>query len=174
VIRYKIIIVTRWPVGGIRTYLKYVYNNMESSQYHLVIIAPNLPETAILLKDLENFDLRYIPVNENPKPFEFARIIWHTLREERFSLMHSHGLTAGLCALFPALVFKTPHLLTIHDMLLITQFKGIKGYVKKVILSLAMPMFDKIHTVSNDSRINIQKHIKILGCFKDKIVTNRG
>lgn len=63
--KYRILLVIRWPVGGIRTFIRYFYNNFDASKFHLTIIAPDIPELKILIDDLKEFELDYIPLNES-------------------------------------------------------------------------------------------------------------
>ncbi|KAA0890508.1 glycosyltransferase family 4 protein [Oryzomonas rubra] len=168
--KIKILLVVRWPVGGIRTYLRYVYNCFDPSKYTITLIAPDLPEVSVLLNDLSRHDIIFLPLDENPSNYVFIKLILNTLGKSDFDIIHSHGLTAGLCSIIPSLLHHVPHLLTIHDVFTSKQFQGIKGYAKKALISIAIPLIDKIHTVSNDAKQNLLHHVFTSKIFKNKIV----
>jgi hypothetical protein len=56
--KIRILLVVRWPVGGIRTFLNYVYNYFDPDFYDFSIVAPNVKELKVLLENLKKFNLR--------------------------------------------------------------------------------------------------------------------
>ena len=50
--RRRILLVVRWPVGGIRTFMRYVYSRFDPLKYKFTIVAPEVEELRTLLKDL--------------------------------------------------------------------------------------------------------------------------
>jgi hypothetical protein len=57
--RLKILLVVRWPVGGIRTYLKYVYGRMDPARYAISLIAARTEEIGFLLEDLRAHEIQH-------------------------------------------------------------------------------------------------------------------
>ena len=51
--KINILFIIRWPVGGIRSFMRYVYKNFNPLQYNYTILAPDLPELKALLNDLK-------------------------------------------------------------------------------------------------------------------------
>ena len=49
----KVLLCTRWPVGGIRTYLRYVFRSFPAADYRFVLVLPDVPEARILVEDLD-------------------------------------------------------------------------------------------------------------------------
>jgi len=168
---HKILLIVRHPVGGIRTFLRYVYKNFCSENYHFTLVAPDLPETRVLLDDLKNLNLHYIPADRNVSNKELFRLVNMIIRGQSFGLIHSHGFTSGVCAIIGALSKRIPHILTCHDVFTSGQFIGIKGLARRSALGAALSMIDCIHCVSNDARDNLLEYLPILNIFKHKLVT---
>jgi glycosyltransferase involved in cell wall biosynthesis len=168
--KIRILLVVRWPVGGIRTFMRYVYNHFDSDFYDFSIVAPNVTELKVLLKDLEKFNLKYIHINKNPSNFTFIKTVSKLIIKERFDLVNSHGFTSGISSIIGALISWTPHLLTSHDVFTKKQFIGFRGSIKKWGLSVALTTPNKIHSVSYDAQSNLLNYIKILRLFRYKMV----
>lgn len=171
----KILLVIRWPVGGIRTYLRYVYGKFDPIRYSITMLVPEVFEIPFLMEDLKKQKITLISLSKIPNAKEFMLRLFSLLRKEKFDVIHSHGLTAGLYTLFPAIVFRIPHLVTIHDQFLRNQFRGLQGKAKKMFLFAAMPLFTRIHAVSNDVKENLIEFILSLKVLPSKItVINNG
>jgi glycosyltransferase involved in cell wall biosynthesis len=171
--KIKILLVVRWPVVGIRTYMRYVYNNFDPHRYTFTLLAPATSEIPVLLDDLSCHNILFIPMDVNPSTYSFATTIFTTLYNNKHDIIHSHGLTAGLCSILPSYVCQTPHLLTLHDVFTYKQFQGAKGFFKRIIISLVMPLIDKIHTVTVDAKYNLLEYVFTLKLFKAKVVAIR-
>lgn len=165
----SILLVVRWPIGGIRTFFRYVYSNFEAEKYRFTLIAPEYPETNALLEDLALLDLKYISTKQNLSNKELFRIVTKTIRSERFDLVHSHGFTAGVCSTLGSFLTRTPHLLTLHETLGDEQFLGLSGFFKKIILTVTLVLISAIHCVSDDARENLLSYFKLLKFFKRKV-----
>lgn len=171
--KYKILLVIRWPTGGIRTFIRYVFRNFDRSKYRFTIIAPAYPDSALdyLLEDLKDYDVSYIKLKLRASIIDIFLLLTKTLVSNRFDLIHSHGFTSGLAAAIPARLSKTKHILTSHDVLLPKQFIGLMGTLRKVGLSLLLPMVDKIHSVGKDAHNNLLEFIPSLKKLKSKCIT---
>ena len=62
----NVLLVVRWPVGGIRTFIRYVYGDWNYSPLSLTIIVPSVPEVEALQKDLEALNVRWVLLPTNP------------------------------------------------------------------------------------------------------------
>jgi len=169
--KHRILLVVKHPVGGIRTFFRYVYKGFCSEKYQFTLIAPNFPETRVLLEDLRELDLHYIPTDHNVSNKELFRLVTTTIRGQSFGLIHSHGFTSGACSIIGALSKQIPHILTCHDVFTSGQFVGLKGFVRKSALGVMLSMIDCIHCVSNDARDNLLAYLPILKLFKQKVIT---
>ena len=168
--RQRILLVVRWPVGGIRTFLRYVYSRFDPLKYKFTIVAPEVEELSTLLKDLSDLQIQCITVERRPRLNRFALVISREIFKGRYDLIHSHGLISGLCASVGALMTRTPHILTLHDLFLRKQFEGTSGRLKKLGISLALLQPDILHTVSNDARDNLLNFSSLKKPLKKKVV----
>lgn len=167
--RHRILVVVRWPVGGIRTFIRYVYTNFDQDKYDFVLLAPDGPELRVLLNDLRDFRVTYIPVPGWLGLKEFMKTVAVTIFREKFDFIHSHGLTSGMCSAIPARLKDIPHLLTMHDVFTEKQVEGISGKMKLCAISLTLPLADAIHSVSYDAQDNLLEYVPTLKLFPRKL-----
>lgn len=160
----------RWPVGGIRTFLRYVYRNFDAEKWEIAILAPDLPELRILLDELKELKIRYVSIPAEPTP---ALFFWKILRElfkGKYALVHSHGFTSGICTALPAVMCRTPHLMTSHDVINVNQFIGWKGHFKKRVMGILLNFINTIHSVSHDAQENLFENFPFLSRRKNKFI----
>jgi glycosyltransferase involved in cell wall biosynthesis len=158
----RILLVVRWPNGGIRTFIRYVYRHFEPEMFHLTVLGPDLPEMNVLQDDLNCLDVETKRVSARPTVYEFFMAISKELIYGRYDLIHSQGFTSGICASFPAFLTRKPHILTSHDVLNGTQFRGISGYLKKIGMGMAFSLIPTIHSVSYDAQQNLLEFFPFL------------
>lgn len=160
--KYRILLVVRWPVGGIRTFIRYVFSHFDPDAFHFTILGPDLPEMDFMLEDLRAFDVEMIKVGERPSAFEFFKAVASLVARKRFNLVHSQGFTSGICVAVPAFLAGCPHMLTSHDVLNKKQFQGIKGRLKKMGMGTVFSMVQVIHSVSHDAQQNLLEYFPFL------------
>lgn len=165
----KILLVIRWPVGGIRTFLRYVYKTFSPSLYELTILAPGLEEAQILAEDLKLFKPRLVSLKENVSAKELSGAVFSLVKDKQYDLIHSQGLTSGICSAPASHIFRVPHLMTAHDVFVPQQFKGVLGLCKRLFLSLTVPFINNIHCVSNDVKANYLKYLPTLKFCPNKL-----
>lgn len=162
----KILLVARWPVGGIRTYFRYIYSQQIFSDYEFVLLAPDL--------DLTDFIMRYFPVNrirlitvEEGNDHLRKKFI-ELFNQENFDVIHSHGFSAG--ALVSSIVGRlpAPHIMTAHDVFRAEQFAGIKGKAKSFLLNLAYWRIQGVLTVGEDALENFKEFMPLVSPQKIK------
>lgn len=168
--KYRILLVVRHPVGGIRTFFRYVYKHFAYDKYGFTLIAPDQPETRVLLEDLQELDLTYRPTDKNVSNRALLKIVTKIIRQEPFDLVHSHGFIAGACASVGAFFNRTPHMLTCHDVFTPQQFVGLKGFVRKTALGGVLALIDCIHCVTHDARDNLLAYLPIVKFFQHKVI----
>lgn len=169
--KYKILLVVRWPVGGIRTFIRYVYRRFDKNLWDFTIIAPDLPEMQILLQeDLAALSVRYLPMPENPNILTVFRAVWAEVAAGGYALIHSHGITAGICSALPAFLYRIKHIMTSHDVYNANQFVGFIGYVKISSMKIAFLMMNKIHCVGQDAMENFKDHFFLVNNNKNKLI----
>ncbi|NLC30785.1 MAG: glycosyltransferase family 4 protein, partial [Candidatus Moranbacteria bacterium] len=168
--RTRVLLVVRWPVGGIRTFLRYVYRNFDAEKWEIAILAPDLPELRILLDELKELKIRYVSIPAEPTP---ALFFWKILREPfkgKYALVHSHGFTSGICTALPAVMCRTPHLMTSHDVINFNQFVGWKGHIKKWVMGILFNFINTIHSISHDAQENLLENFPFLSSRKNKLI----
>ena len=166
--KVNILVVIRWPVGGIRTYIRYVYKKLKGA-YHFTIVGPELPEIEFMKKDMADLDVEFVTVGANKSSLSMGKAVYNLLQNNKIDLIHSHGFTSGLITSLINLVYRKPHVITSHDILQSSQFKGISGVLKKFSLSYILPSADRIQSVSHDAQNNLITFIPRLKKFQNKL-----
>lgn len=126
--KHKILLVIRHPVGGIKTYLKYVYKEKYFSDFDFTIVMPASGEAEQLLEQEINNRVTFIGCENDT--LSLLKSLFFIMKDSDFSLVHSHGFTSGACTSMLARLNGLPHLMTSHDVMLDKQFSGVKGNVK--------------------------------------------
>lgn len=168
--KYRVLVVVRHPVGGIRTFFRYVYKKFDGKKYSFTLIAPDFPETRVLLEDLQNLNLQFVPADRNISNNRLFKLITKTLQHGDFNLVHSHGFTSVACSFFGALITRTPHIFTAHDVFTPSQFSGFVGYLKRIVLGIMLATVDCIHCVTDDAKSNLLSYLRILRLVKNKVI----
>jgi glycosyltransferase involved in cell wall biosynthesis len=166
----RVLLVIRWPVGGIRTFVRYVFRNFDHARWHFTIMAPAHYETEAMRADLAGLDLRYIPLKQRPGTAGFLSRVSREILHGGYDLVHSQGFTAGLCAALPALLSRTPHLMTSHDVINPEQFCGVQGRLKRRGMARLFGSIDAIHSVSHDAQANLLEYFPGLAGRRGKCV----
>lgn len=165
-----VLLVVRWPVGGIRTFIRYVYRGFANKQWRFTIIAPNLSEVQVLAQDLSALDVELVLVDADPSFASLMVAVFRALTRRRYAIVHSHGFTSGISAAVFTRMFRVPHVLTSHDILMENQFAGTKGLLKKKILKYTISLTDVVHSVSNDAQENLLSFFPPAPACREKYV----
>ncbi len=168
--KLNILVVVRHPLGGIRTFIRYVYGNFAPDRYRFTVLAPDLPELDIMLGDLKGLDVQCSRIKGNVSGARFVAAVSRELKSGQFDLVHSHGFTAGLCSAIPARIKGVKHIMTFHEVLLPKLFEGARGRMRKIALAALLPMIDVIHSVSGDARDNVTGFFPRLGRTEGKCI----
>lgn len=154
--RRRILLVVRWPVGGIRTFLRYVYRGFDPQEWRITLVAPRTEELDVLLaEDLRFLDIEFVSLGDDPGAAAFTAGVARLLAGRRFDLVHSHGFTAGVCTALPAALRRTPHLMTAHETINEGQFAGRAGTAKKAFVGSCLQRIGGIQSVSHDAERNL-------------------
>lgn len=168
--KLHILVVVRWPVGGIRTFLRYVYGRFPVDRFKFIFIYPETSESQAIKSDLQHLDINHVMTSKFPSVMEFTKIVYRCLRKFSIDILHSHGFTSGICSVIPAKLTGTSHLMTSHDVFTKKQFQGVAGVVKKQFLSSFFQKIDLIHCVSFDARENLLAYLPVLKKNADQVV----
>jgi glycosyltransferase involved in cell wall biosynthesis len=170
--RPRVLVVARWPVGGIRTHLLSNYSALAEEGYRFTFVGPaddSLDSLRAGFGDIEGTAFIGAPV-ENRR-CRLWPVVRGLLREGRFGLLHSHGVTAAVHAALANLGVGVPHIVTLHEPLRTNQFLGWIGRLKRWALARALGLADVILTVSDDARANVLEYFPALRGPADRVRT---
>jgi glycosyltransferase involved in cell wall biosynthesis len=162
----NILIVIRWPVGGIQTYCKYVYG---------LPVFDGCDFTVITTKDADEEYFRnafgarlrslYRLTESEFSAGAILRIGWQGPRPQ---LLHAHGFSSGILAILARLVLGVPLLLTSHDIVQESQFRGLRGIMKRLALATALRMSARVNVVGTDAGENLRSFFP-RACSPEKV-----
>jgi glycosyltransferase involved in cell wall biosynthesis len=170
--RPRVLIVARWPVGGIRTHLLANYTALCAAGFRFTFVGPadaSLGSLRAGFGGIEGTGFVGVPI-ENRR-CRLWPVVRGLLREGRFGLLHSHGATAVAHAALANLGIGVPHVATLHEPLRANQFPGWVGRFKRWALARALGQTDAIITVSADARANVFEHFPALRGRADHVLT---
>ena len=166
----NILLVIRWPVGGIKTYFRYIYSQNCFENYKFTIICHDREFVAFMKEHLDITRARFI-ICDNLNSSIIRSIISET--KNPYDLVHSHGFTAGLLTSVSLFFkFRQRHLMTAHDVFTKRQFEGLKGSLKKRVMQYWFRRIDVIHTVTLDAEKNLLEYMPALNSNKIKNITH--
>ena len=164
-----ILLTARWPVGGIRTFLKYVYADSSFADCGLVFAVPDTKEARHLSTDLASTSAEFIWLPADT--FGYIRELRRVISSTEFPVVHAHGFTSILACTLG--VRTTRVIATIHDVLLDSQLKGAKGALKKIALRRALTVPSCIHAVSNACASNLIEMLELPSTVRSSITVVR-
>lgn len=166
----KVLIVAKNPVGGIRTYFKYVYSSPVFDQYKFLLITPDHGLRGYIDEVFKDKDYEYIETDDaNWGIFKSA---YKALSERNFDILHTHGFTTGLILSFLAFLYRVSHIMTAHDVILDWQMPGFKGWLKSKAIGIGFRMINVIMAVGKDAGNNLVNRYPELKA-KEKLVVIR-
>lgn len=169
----KALLIVRWPVGGIRTFLNYIYSEWPDENLKLHILTPNLKEVDTLKNNLSKKVVTWHSTNnESPTLFEFCKKANSIQSEYEFDIIHAHGFTSGISIGWKLPFIRTKSVITSHDVINHNQFLGLKGTFKKCIISLILNQFSVIQSVSNDAQSNLKDSLPFISKSKLTVILN--
>ena len=163
--KIRVLIVCMWPLGGIRTYLKYNYRYLPKEEFEVTLLANPVIEREAVQEDMERLEIRVIWA---PPVMKRDILFWHVLKlrlRERFDVIHSQGFISAFSVALVNRVFHTPHAMTMHGVLEEKRFAGRLGKLKKKVFERVMADVDVFVGVGRD----ILGHVREgLAALKDK------
>ena len=157
--RLKILIPIRYPVGGIRTYLKYTHGSLDNNSFEFTFIAPSKVWLNRIRDDFSDHKVKIIFTKRDENSFSLFLAVFATLFKNKYDLIHSQGYTAGIISTVANWLFRLPHIITLHHIFGEEQFSNTfwhkYAFIKKYIIELILSRADVIQAVSNDARANL-------------------
>lgn len=150
-VKKRVLLVAKHPVGGIKTFFRYIYGSQYFDNFELTFITPDSEFEAYADEFIPN--TKVITVDKGGA-LNFILAVRALIATKEFDLVHSHGFTAGVLTQISKFKYPTTHLMTAHDVFTVEQFNGIKGAAKHIIMSKVFNKIDFIHTVTKDAELN--------------------
>lgn len=171
--KIHILCVVRWLVGGIRTYLNYMYGELDPDKYSFTILTGPSDEISTLQKDLNAFDIKLIICSSRAANFSLAKHLILLMSKTKYDLIHTQGFTAGIITSLINSVFRFPNIMTFHGILGYEgeeDLSGRFGNIKRKILTLSIKHANIINVVSYDAKENLLEYLPGLKTVKEKIL----
>ena len=154
----QVMVIVRWPVGGIRTYIRYILSHPDFQAYRYLLVAPDRQEVHDLVTELDR-DIELVATQDSTA--SIANTVARLLFSRPVDLVHSHGFSSGLAAALSARLRGVPHLMTSHDVLQPSQFQGIRGQLKKQALAFNFRLIDCIQSVGHEAQANLESMLSL-------------
>jgi glycosyltransferase involved in cell wall biosynthesis len=172
--KLHILVPIRYPVGGIRTYLRYTYGKLSPGSYHFTFILNSKLWLNRIADDLHIHSKNFVLIESNANFLSFVKSILYTINKIKPDLVHSHGFTAGLATELSTFYCHLPHVITLHRIFghddFSTNFWGRKAFLKKTMMSFLLRRADVIQSVSNDAQANLIEFLPSLSKKNDKLL----
>lgn len=152
----NVLLIIRWPVGGIQTYCKYVYSLPEFDHCRFTVVTTTDADEDYF-KNAFGSKLEAL-FRQGENAFSPASILGIARRMPRPQLIHAHGFSSGILAIPTKLWFGAPMILTSHDILQDVQFAGVAGTLKRLALGTALSVSTRINVVGHDAGENLRSY----------------
>jgi glycosyltransferase involved in cell wall biosynthesis len=170
----RILAVARWPLGGIRTYMRYTYKYLPKDRFKITIFASRTGEEEALREDAKEMGARLIVADPIKGKDRLFLKLFLFLLKEKFDIIQSHGFISAAHVYLANWFFRLPHILTIHGIIE-EKFlgKGFKSALKRRFLEKVINNVDVLYGVSHDILENVVSSIKVRDDVR-KIVIHNG
>lgn len=170
--KLHILVVVKYPLGGIRAYLKYTYGHLDRGKYKFTITALRSQESSLIPGDLSRFEVDFLETDWASGNRGLLRSTREALRHSPVDMIHSQGLTAGIIATLANWRLRRPHVITHHDVFRKDQFTGARGWLKQSLMAAVLSRSDLIVCVTEDARQNFSKFLPWFPAEKLTVVPN--
>lgn len=139
-----------WPLGGIRTYLKYNYHYFPRDKYDVTLLAVPSQESEAIEKDMAEEGIKVVWA----KPLLGKNVLFlrtaFQLMKKRYDLIHSQGFISGFHVSVVNRFFRKPHVMTIHGILEEKWLSGKLKRLKRTIFAWIITNVNVFHGVGDD------------------------
>ncbi|HUQ10642.1 MAG TPA: glycosyltransferase family 4 protein [Steroidobacteraceae bacterium] len=160
-----VLVPIRWPVGGIKSYIRELLNHAAMRGYSFTVVLPDGASTQSLRAEVRNERVSWVLTADS-----LASLLATTSRlalTGKFSLIHAQGVTSALISVPAALARRIPMVLTAHEVFTQGQFSGRLGGLRRKVIELLLGRCKAIHAVSFDAAENIYEYMPGLRRKKD-------
>ncbi len=152
----NILMVIRWPVGGIQTYCKYIYSSTAFQSCSFTVITTQDVEEQYFTNAFGSKLQGLFRLTDSQ--FSASTILRIGRQIPRVDLVHAHGFSSAILASPTRVLLGAPLLLTSHDIVQDAQFRGIAGCVKRVALGSAIMLSTCVNVVGTDAGENLRSY----------------
>lgn len=168
----RVLTVVRWPVGGIRTYLLYNYPILAAAGFRFTLVGPADEPFRVLCREMQSWEgAEFVEAPVDGPRCRLRSTVRRVLRQRRFDLIHSQGLTAGIEGVLANLGCGVPHVVTSHDVFRPDQFAGLVGRLKRRLLGQVLRRAHALVAVSHDAHQNHLRYLPSLGRGPCRVLT---
>lgn len=129
--------------------MKYVYRSFPGN-FRITLLVPSTQEDAALKRDADQLDIRLVICSGASGLRGLLSGIYSELSRQSYQVIQSQGFISGL-AVYPVnLLFRIPHILTVHGILEDKYLQGRFAGLKRRILAHVLGNVDVLYAVSND------------------------
>lgn len=158
--RRRILVVLRWPVGGIRTYILYNYPTLVSDGYRFTFVGPADQSFDSFREELRDWDgAEFIGAPLCGRSCRLRHVVRKHLRSGRFGLVHSHGVIAAAEVGLANLGLGVPHVFTSHDVFRTEHVATLKGRIKCVVLGEILRRASAVISVTEEAKENLLEYL---------------
>jgi glycosyltransferase involved in cell wall biosynthesis len=158
----EVLLVARWPVGGIRTHLGYNWRALQQGGCRFTLVVPEDASLPPLKERLGEGSPTFVPVRTRGRQCALWRAVAGQMASRRFDVVHAHGMTAAGNAALGGLLSSTPLVVTLHEPLRDEQFRGAMGAFRRWAAGAALSRASAVITVSHDARENLYRYFPAL------------
>lgn len=154
---YKnILIVVRYPLGGIRTYMRYMFRHFPPN-YKLTLLAASTQENDAISRDIKEYGAKLLLI-ECDSIYKFAINIHKEIRKNKYDLILSQGFISATSVYFANQFIRLPHILTIHGILEPRFFVGRFAGCRRLLIYKVLKNVTVLYGVSNDILSHVYDH----------------
>ena len=165
----NILNVVRYPIGGIRSYLRYTYSKLDANTYRTTVVTVDRAEAKLLGGGLAPMAVDVQTVPEKRAFASMSLLTNRLMRDGRVQVIHSQGTTAALVSDLSARRHRIPHLVTLHETFRPEQFAGPVGKLRRLLVGRALDRADNVIAVTRDALANLRAHIPLKPRTADRI-----
>lgn len=148
----RILIPITHPLGGIKTYNLALIRSLSGSGFSFTVLAPAGKAFDVFREEAGDVpDIAFLPVPNGKSMKNMILAIRRAIRKENFAALHSQGLRAAFETAVANWGIRTPHLATLHGVVVPQEdVSGKAKWLKKRFIGYATRYIDTIVTVSDD------------------------
>jgi glycosyltransferase involved in cell wall biosynthesis len=171
-VRARVLVVARWPVGGIRTHLIHNCPAIHGAGYRCTFVLPQDESFSAVKEAFRTLDgAEFIGVPMNGRYCPLWKAVRPLMRSNQFGLLHAHGRTVAAPCALAGLGNKTPLLATLQDPFRDEHFRGLAGWLKRWLIGRALARTSLLITVTNDMHVNLFRYFPGLRRRASRILT---